>query len=385
MQFEFASANRIIFGQGRVSETGRLAAQFGERALVVTGISKERALPVLRMLDENKIFAVVFPVSGEPSVDIIRQAVKLAREESCQFLIGFGGGSVIDTAKAAAAILTNPGEVLDYLEVIGAGKPLLQPSAPVIAIPTTAGTGSEVTRNAVVGSPEQRVKVSMRSLSMLPKIALVDPELTIDLPPEITASTGLDALTQLIEPYVSSKANGFTDMFCRDGIKAAAHSLRLAYENGENIQARTGMSYASLLGGLALANAGLGAVHGFAGPLGGMYPAPHGAICARLLPVVMETNLKALLSRDPQNPAVERYGEIAVLLTGDPQAKSQDGIQWVHQLVKDLHIQPLSDYGITDGDIPGIVEKAALASSMKANPIELTRRELEQVIEQSIY
>jgi len=385
MQFEFASANRIIFGQGRVREAGKLASQFGERALVVTGLSKDRVLPLMKMMDEHDISAAVFPVSGEPTVDIVRQAVKLAREESRQFVIGLGGGSVIDTAKAAAAILTNPGEVLDYLEVIGAGKPLLQPSAPVIAIPTTAGTGSEVTRNAVVGSPEQRVKVSMRSLSMLPKVALVDPELTIDLPPEITASTGLDALTQLIEPFVSSKANSFSDMFCREGIKSAARSLRRAYENGEDIQARVNMSYASLLGGLALANAGLGAVHGFAAPLGGMYPAPHGAICARLLPVVMEMNLQALLSRDPYNPAVERYREIAVLLTREPKAKSRDGIQWVHKLVRDLHIQPLSDYGVTDEDIPGIVEKAVVASSMKANPIKLTSRELEQVIEQSIH
>src|SRR5207245_11298164 len=212
-------------------------------------------------------------------------------------------------------------ELLDYLEVIGQGRALENASTPFIAMPTTAGTGSEVTRNAVLASPRHRVKVSLRSPFLLPKIALVDPELTYDLPPSITASTGLDALTQLIEPYVSSRANPMTDAVCVDGLRRVARSLRVAFEAGRNAAAaREDMAVASLFGGLALANAGLGAVHGFAGPIGGMFPAPHGAVCAALLPDTMEVNLRALRRRAPESETLRRFDEIARILTGRPEA-----------------------------------------------------------------
>src|SRR5208282_5705063 len=228
----------------------------------------------------------------------------------------FGGGSAIDAAKAIAAMLTNKGELLDYVEIIGRGKPLTQPSAPFIAVPTTAGTGSEVTRNAVLASPEHRVKVSLRSPLMLPRVAVVDPELTYALPPAITASTGLDALTQLIEPFVCARANPMVDALCIEGIRRAARSLREVVHQNPGKSAREDMALASLFGGIALANAGLGAVHGFAGPMGGMFAAPHGALCAALLPGVMAANVAALRRRQPGGEGLRRYDEIARLLTG---------------------------------------------------------------------
>jgi alcohol dehydrogenase class IV len=268
--------------------------------------------------------------------------------------------------------------------VIGAGKPIVQPAAPHIAIPTTAGTGAEVTRNAVLESPEHRVKVSLRSPLMLPRVALVDPELTRRLPPALTASTGLDALTQLIEPYVSVAANPLTDALCLEGLKRAGRALRQAYEHGDDAAAREDMALASLFGGLALANAKLGAVHGFAGVLGGMFHAPHGAICACLLPHVMAANGRALQERQPDSPALSRYAEIARVLTGNPQAGAGDGIAWVQALVAALQVPPLSAYGVTRQAVPAVVEQTALASSTKGNPVELTPDELAAILTRAL-
>ena len=273
-------------------------------------------------------------------------------------------------------MLTNGGALRDYLEIIGRGQALTQPPAPFIAIPTTAGTGAEVTRNAVLAAPEHRLKVSLRSPLMLARLAVVDPELTYDLPPALTASTGLDALTQLIEPYVCLRANPMTDSLCVEGIRHAARSLRAAFRNGHDIQAREDMAIASLHGGLALANAALGAVHGFAGPIGGMFPAPHGAVCAALLPHVMAANIGALREREPQNSALRRYDEIARLLTGDSGATADAGVAWVRELVADLQIPSLRAYGIGEAHVAELVEKARTASSMKPNPIVLTPAEL---------
>ena len=278
MRFEFATATRVIFGAGVLREVGPLGSEMGHRALVVMGRSVERAAPLLDVLTAEGMGLVTFSVVGEPTTEVAREGTEQARQAACDLVIGFGGGSALDTGKAIAALLTNGGDPLDYLEVIGKGRPLTQPCAPYIAIPTTAGTGAEVTRNAVLLSPEHRVKVSLRSPLMLPRLALVDPELTVSLPPETTATTGLDAMTQVMEPFVSNKANPLTDALCREGMRCAARSLRRAYEHGDDPVARADMALVSLFGGLALANAKLGAVHGFAGPLGGMFPGPHGAI-----------------------------------------------------------------------------------------------------------
>jgi alcohol dehydrogenase class IV len=380
MKFEFATAGRILFGAGAIASLAENVKGLGRRGLVVTGATPGRAEKLVAGLAKNGISSALFSVKGEPELSTIESGVALAKQENCEFVISFGGGSVIDAGKAIAALMRNPGALLDYVEIIGRGRALENPSAPFVAVPTTAGTGSEVTRNAVLASPEHRVKVSLRSPFMLPRIAVVDPELTYDLPPALTATTGLDALTQLIEPYVCLRANPMTDGFCVDGVHRAARSLREAVFNGQNKAAREDMALASLFGGLALANAGLGAVHGFAGPIGGMFPAPHGAVCAALLPHVMAANLRALRERELQSYALGRYHRLASLLTGDPHATADAGVQWVQQLVADLPILRLSAYGVREEHIPDIVAKAAKASSMKANPIVLTPDELAQTL-----
>lgn len=379
MQFEFSTVNRILFGPGTLKQAGPAAAQLGRRALVTTN-QRLIAQPLLDILAEHKVDSVLFLVPGEPTTDLVQQGVRQARQEGCDLVIGCGGGSALDTAKAVAAMLTNEGDLFDYLEIIGRAQPLTRPAAPSIAIPTTAGTGAEVTRNSVLISPEHRVKVSLRSPFMLPRLAIVDPELTYSVPPEVTASTGLDALTQVLEPYVSSRANPMMDGLCREGLQRAARSLRRAYENGQDAAARQDMALVSLFGGLALANAGLGAVHGFAAPLGGRFHAPHGAICARLLPPVMAINVRALSQRMPDSEALHRYDEIAQLLTGDARATARDGIRWVEELARALRVLPLSAYGMTPADVPDVVERAAAASSMKGNPIVLTREELAEIL-----
>lgn len=384
MRFEFATAGRIVFGPGTVAELGPLARAIGRRAFVVTGKDKIRHAGVIGDLEGAGLGCTLFGVAGEPTVDLVRDGAGLFRAAGCELLIAIGGGSAIDAGKAIAALAANPGDVLDYLEVIGKGQPLQSPPFPMIAVPTTAGTGSEVTRNAVLGSKEHGVKASLRSPLMLPRVAIVDPQLTLGLPPAVTASTGLDALTQLIEPYVCLKANPVTDALCIDGLQAVKRSLAKAYENGTDAAARAGMSYASLLGGLALANAGLGVVHGFAAPIGGMFDAPHGAICAAILPHGMDVNIRALRERDPESGALERYREIARILTGDSDASPEAGANWVQQLVRMLRIPSLARYGIGVQGVAEIAAKAARASSMKANPVELNATELARILEKAI-
>lgn len=384
MQFEFATATRIIFGAGRVREVGDIATKMGTRALVVTGQSTERAIPLLDTLAKRRIKCAIFSISGEPTTETARLGTQQANEEHCDLVIGFGGGSPLDTGKAVAALLTNAGEPLDYLEVIGKGRPITKAPVPYIAIPTTAGTGTEVTRNAVLKSTAHKVKVSLRSPLLLPRVAVIDPELTSMLPPAVTASTGLDAFTQVLEPYVSHKANPLTDAICREGMRRAARSLRIAFEDGNNMTAREDMAIVSLFGGLALANSGLGATHGFAGPLGGMFPAPHGAVCARLLPYVMAMNVQALQARMPESSALRRYDEIARILTGNAQASAADGVRWVQELCRMLQVPPLSEYGMSADDIPLLVEKSTKSSSMKGNPIGLTLDEMREILEQAV-
>lgn len=385
MKFEFASPTRIIFGPGAVREIGPLANECGKCALVVTGRDSSRAGKLLALLREAGIHVAIFSAAGEPEIATIERGAAVAKKENCDIVIGFGGGSALDTAKAIAAMLANDGNLLDYLEVIGRGKPLLKLSVPFIAIPTTAGTGSEVTRNAVLASPEHRLKVSLRSPLMLAKIALVDPELTYDLPPAITAGTGVDALTQLIEPFVCSRANPMTDALCMDGLRRAARSLRLAFNDGQNKSAREDMALASLFGGLGLANAGLGAVHGFAGPIGGMFPtAPHGAICGALLPYVMSANIRALRQRESRSHILERYNRIAQICTGDEHATADAGVDWVRQIVDELHIPRLRTFGVKPEHVEELVKKATQASSMKANPIKLTPEELAETLRHAL-
>ena len=382
MDFEFATATRIVFGSGTLRQAGTAAKSFGRRAFMVTGRNPSRAERLLDLLATDAVATTTCAIDGEPTVEGVASAAARARAAGCDLVVGFGGGSAIDTAKAVSALLTNRGELLDYLEVIGRAQPLTKPAAPCLAIPTTAGTGAEVTRNAVLASPTHQFKASLRSPLMLPRLAIVDSELTHDLPPAITASTGLDALTQLIEPYVSCRANPLVDGICVEGIRRVARSLRPAFHDGHNAGAREDMALASLFSGLALANAGLGAVHAFAAPIGGMFSAPHGAVCAALLPQVMETNLRAARARQPASDTVRRYDEVARLLTTN--ASAEDGVLWVQELVAELAIPALRTYGLDTKHIPAVVEKAAQASSMKGNPLPLTTAELAQILQAAL-
>jgi alcohol dehydrogenase class IV len=375
MRFEFATATRIIFGEGMAASVPHLARTFGARPFVVTGASPGRTESLVAALS-----AVSFAVTGEPTVDLVREGARHAVDAGCDVVISIGGGSVIDAGKAISILATNGGEPLEFLETVGKGRAITVPPLQFIAVPTTAGTGSEVTRNAVLGSTKDGVKASLRSPLMLPQVALVDPELTYALPPEVTAYTGLDALTQLIEPFVSSRANPLVDAFCVEGIKRVAGALRRAYHDGADRDARRDMALASLFGGLALANAGLGVVHGFAAPLGGQWKAPHGALCAAVLPHGMAANVAVLRARAPQHPALERYSAVARLLTGRSESSVEDGIDWIRALSAELNIPVLGAWGVTEADLPGVAEKAAKSSSMQANPLPLTQEELIAVV-----
>ena len=385
MQFEFASAARIIFGDGCAQQLPQLAREKGRHALLVTdSFEPEAVARLIDALPSAGLQLTHFPVSGEPTVDLIDEAKAAAIADGCDLVISIGGGSVIDTGKASAALIPNDGETLDYLEVIGAGRKLAAAPLPFIALPTTAGTGAEVTKNAVLGSKKHRVKVSLRDNRMLADIALVDPQLTHSVPAAVTASTGMDALTQVLEPFVSHLANPLTDGMCAEGLRRAGRSLRRVYAEPDNAAARSDMALTSLLGGLALANAKLGAVHGFAGVLGGMYDAPHGAICAALLPPVMAANMKALQAREPENLALKRYEYAAQFVLFDRSATAQDAMDWISETSGIFDIPGLRAYGVRESDFDEIVEKSSVSSSMKGNPIALTTNELKAILEAAL-
>ncbi len=383
-QFEFITPTRIIFGSGKLQEITSLVQGYGSRAFVVTDDVENRASPLVNHLTDASIGYEFFIVTSEPSVCSVQAGCTAFHESDCQFVVAIGGGSVIDTGKSVAALVNNSGNPLDYLEVIGKGQAIINPPVPYIAIPTTAGTGAEVTQNAVLLSEEHQVKVSLRSPLMLPHVSLVDPELTHSVPPAVTASTGMDALTQVIEPYVSVLSNPLTDSIALEGIKRGSRSLRQAYQDGNDAAAREDMALTSLFGGLALANAKLGAVHGFAGVLGGMYPAPHGAVCARLLPPVIATNVQALQSREPDNPLLARFTQIATIVTQNPSTGVEDLVEWVAQLGDGLNIPSLANYGVQEDHFTKIVEKSAQSSSMKGNPILLTESELFNILQKAL-
>lgn len=381
--FEFATATEIVFGRGRVRELGKRAAALGSRALLVTGARPERLSSVLAASGVEKLVVASLAVAGEPSTELVCRGVALARATAIDLVLGIGGGSALDAAKAIAALVANGGDPLDYLEVVGRGQALAAPSLPCCLVPTTAGTGSEVTKNAVLAVESERVKVSLRSPYMLPRLALVDSELCHSVPPDVTAATGLDALTQVLEPYVSNARAPLTDALCVEGLRRGARSLARAVRDGSDADAREDLAVTSLFGGLCLANAKLGAVHGLAGPLGGALSAPHGALCARLLPTVMQSNLdraKAL----GLGEVVERYREIARIFSGDSRALPEAGVEWVKNLVEELSIPRLAAYGLERGAFPELVGRAQAASSMKGNPVTLAPEEITKILELSL-
>jgi len=377
---EFFLPTKIILGEGAVKKLGEIVMAFGSKALVF-GSPSERFKDILADLLKHGVSFLYYPVAGEPTVEVVREAIAYAKQNQVDVIVGIGGGSVLDTAKAVAGLITNEGDLYDYLEVIGRGQSLLHPALPYIAIPTTAGTGTEVTKNAVIGDPNQKVKVSLRSPLICPKVAIIDPELTYTNPPEVTARSGMDALTQLIEPFVSNQPNEIVDALCRDGIRRAAHALPRAYRCPDDREARKAMAIASLFSGIALANAKLGAVHGFAGVLGGMYGAPHGAVCAALLPAVIEVNLKALSERMPDSPYLARYRELAQILS---LPNEEALVAWARNLIAELKIPSLGKLGVRAEDFEIITEKSARASSMKGNPVPLANEEMLAILEKAL-
>lgn len=384
-KFEFAAPGRVLFGWGRFPEAGVAAMACGQPVLFVTSNHPERAAALGDRLAAavSGWSAIHLTVSGEPDTETIANGCRIAREAGCAAVLAVGGGSVIDAGKAIAALVPNPRPPVDYLEVIGAALPLDCPPLPFIAVPTTAGAGAEATRNAVLRCPDRQVKVSLRSPLMLPRLAVVDPELSSTLPPAVTAATGMDALTQLIEPFVSPRANPFTDALCREGLRLVVRSLERACHDPDR-QAREDMAVAACFSGMALANAGLGAVHGFAAPIGGRFAAPHGAVCAALLAPVMEANIDALTNIADDSPALRRFGELAALLTGRPDARPRDGARFVRQLAERLAIRPLSAFGIGPADLSEIAQRARTASSMQANPVNLTDEELTAILRNAL-
>jgi alcohol dehydrogenase class IV len=384
VRFDLAVPADVRFGAGRVSEVPEAFAGLGaSRVLVITGRTTSRADAIRAALTEADIASVVFGVATEPSIERARAAIELISETGCDAVLGFGGGSALDVAKAAAVLATSGTDPVEHLEVIGAGRPIERPGLPCIAVPTTAGTGSEVTRNSVLSGGG--VKASLRSPLMLPKVAVVDPDLLVGVPPPTIAASGMDALSQLIEPMLSARANPFTDALARDGIRRSARSLRRAYQEGmEDPDVREDLALASLFGGMCLANSGLGAVHGIAAAAGARLSAPHGAVCAAVLAAAMEVNLQALRGRAPDHPALLRMAEIAGLLTGQPDANPDDAIAWLQELTAALSIPGLASYRLAEDEIPAVVSAAQKASSMRGNPIELSEEEVSDIVTRSL-
>ncbi len=380
MNFEFVTARKIIVKTNGLESIKKLASNYGKKALLVGRQNDETTNKAKTFLQEENMEVVEIFVKGEPTLEALNENTAIARKANVDVVIGIGGGSVIDMAKMISALITNTNDVLDYLEVIGKAMPLENAAKAFIAIPTTSGTGAEVTKNGVVSSKEHQVKVSLRSESMYADVVLLDAALTLSLPKHVTASTGMDALTQNIEPYVSIMANPITDAFAKEGIQKIASSIKIAYDNGSDLQARENMAIGSLMGGFALANAKLGAVHGFAGVLGGMYDINHGVICAMLLPHVMSANIQALHDNDPQHPTLKRFDHVAQLLTNKPNAKAKDGIDWVRNINEHFNMPTLRDLNVKKEDFDEIVEKSKNSSSMKGNPIALTSDQLRNIL-----
>lgn len=361
--FQLMLPGRILFGRGEAARTAAIARGFGARVLVVHGRDADRAAWLLRDLAGARVLSL--SCVGEPDLPLLEAALVKAREFRPDCVVGLGGGAALDLAKALAGLVPQPGPVLDHLEVVGRGLALEAPPLPFIAVPTTAGTGAEATKNAVIGVPGHRRKVSLRDDRTLARVAIVDPALTDDCPRAVTLASGLDALTQVIEPYVCSRANPATDALARPAVGMAATALKRLME-GEDRGARDRMAWASLSGGIALANSGLGAVHGLAGVIGGLTGAAHGAICGTLLPFVIAANRRTLPTDHPSAARLEEVtSELAAVFGGD-------GLTALHLWSRNCGLPGLAELGLRADDYTTVAEAALVASSMKANPAALS-------------
>lgn len=381
--FEFLTSQRIVFGSGATDQLPDITTQFGARVMLVIGANQARSAAIVKSLEGAHCQIERLQIVQEPTLQHVQDGVNAVRAFGANVVLAIGGGSALDAGKAIAAVATNPGELQEYLEVVGQGKPLQKPGLPCIAVPTTAGTGAEVTKNAVIDVPSHAVKVSLRGPTVLPRVAVVDPSLTLSVPPEVTAATGFDALTQVIEPYLSNRANPMTDALARAGIELAARSLRDAFHHPADIDARTRMALVSLWGGICLTNARLGAVHGLAGPIGGMTHASHGAICAALLGAVMRVNWAVTQRRGDVDATALRFRTVAGLLTENVSATVEDGLDWIDQLTHELEIRPLRQLGVAPNQFGAIAERAARASSMQGNPVALQVEDITAILERA--
>lgn len=381
-KFELFGVGRIVFGPGEFARVGAFALPLGKRALVISNAHDETNAALAARLAGAGVPSVIVPQQGEPTVADVEHALDAARGAGCDLVIGIGGGSAIDAAKAVAGLITNGGMPLDYMEVVGKGQKLTKPAAPWIAIPCTAGTGAEATRNAVIGYPEKGFKASLRSEHLLARVALIDPELMVRVRPEVTARCGMDALCQCIEAYTSTGASAMTDPLALDGVRRAGRSLKRAFDEGSDIGAREDMALAALFSGIALTNAGLGAVHGFAAPLGASFPVPHGTVCAALLPPVIAANARLL--RDQQHPALARYATLGRILADNGALADADAIEALVRLTADLarelRIPRLGTFGIAEEHVPDIVAAARKSSSMRYNPVTLGDADLAGIL-----
>ena len=380
VNFEFSAPGKILFGPGRSAEAATEIVGWGSRILLVTGSRPGRAAPLRDALLARGARLSEISLSREPHVEDLRSGVEAARSSRAQAVVALGGGSVLDLGKAIAALAPSGSDPLDHLEVVGKGLPLSGPGLPFAAVPTTAGTGAEATRNAVLSTGT--VKVSLRGPQLMPRLAVVDPGYAIGAPRDLTAWTGMDALTQLVEPLLSRFANPLTDALCRQGIPLSVAALPAALRDPLDLSARSDLALASLLSGMALANARLGAVHGLAAPLGGMFPCPHGAVCARLLVPAWKANAAALERADPS--VRERFLDASRLLSGRSDATISDGLEVLEALSQAAMAPPLSRWGMTESDIPAVREAGMRASSMKGNPVELAPEEIDAILREAL-
>lgn len=386
--FSIARLPRIIFSRGSISQVPDLCLQYGTQVLLVTGahsfISSDAFTQLIAGFDKRNIVFKQCSIPGEPSPQQIDSVVEEYKQTTFDVVLGIGGGSALDAAKAIAGLLQVKKSVMDYLEGVGPELTYEGPAVPFIAVPTTAGTGSEATKNAVLSvQGENGFKKSFRDDTLVAEYAVIDPELLGSCPPNIIAANGMDALTQLIESYVSTNSNEMTDALAISGIEAARGSLIALYENPADKLAQDKMAYASLMSGICLAQTGLGSVHGLASPLGAFYPIPHGVVCGTLVAAATDMNIQLMIGRDADNQALEKYSRLGDVLA--EQKLNNKHQSWkvlcdiLYRWTEKMQLPKLSEFGLTENGFD-LVVKHCRGSSMKTNPIVLTDDEIRTLL-----
>ena len=374
--FAITSPGRILFGRGEAAKAPALLRGFGPRGLIVHGANPARLAALLADLGMGQDGIATLACGAEPSLPMLETALVQARAHKPDWVLGLGGGSVLDMAKALAGLIPAKAGPMDHLEVVGRGLPLTEAPLPFIAMPTTAGTGAEATKNAVISLPDHGRKVSLRDDRMLARLAIVDPALTDGTPWAVTLASGLDAVTQVIEPFVSVKATPYTDAITAPAIGAGLLALQ-RLRQGEDKDARDTLAWVSLSGGLALANAGLGAVHGLAGVIGGLCPAPHGAVCGALLAPILRAN------RDHASPGTEaarRLDIVFATLAETLGGAAQDAPETLAHWARSAGLPGLTAMGFDPAWQEATATAALTASSTKGNPVVLDHKALQQAL-----